>query len=320
MKEYDIRPKKLFNKYLELSETDAKSFDSSVFENTSCVACNSTSTMPKFDKHKFSYHICGDCGSLFCNPRPTSVMLTAFYRDSISAKFWAEVFIPTVEDARRETIFKKKAKDLSELLEKKGIVVQSICDVGAGSGIFIEELSKLMPEKRYHAIEPGISASSSLAAKGIEVLNESVENSDNWARKFDFVVSLEVFEHVYDPTTFIKSIYNLLAPKGACLITTLGYDGFDIQILGSKSNSVSPPHHLNFFSVMGFEILFRNAGFSEVEITTPGQLDIDIVGNSDTCPDFVRKIYSRGSIAIQDFQKMLVKHKLSSHVWIYAKK
>ena len=113
---------------------------------------------------------------------------------------------------------------------------------------------------------------------------------------------------------------NLLKKEGYCLITTLGYEGFDILTLGKDSNSISPPHHLNFLSVRGFELLFKRAGFSEVHVMTPGVLDVDIVLNSDKNTEFLRVLKLRGDSVIKEFQDFLKKNKLSSHVWVLAKK
>tara|TARA_B110001450_G_C17585153_1_gene466645 strand:- start:128 stop:1090 length:963 start_codon:yes stop_codon:yes gene_type:complete len=320
MKEQEIRPKNLFEKYLELSEKDTKSFDKTQLISTNCVVCNSKNTNPFIKKNDFNYDLCNNCGSLFCNPRPSSIQLSSFYLNSNSANYWFEVFLPNVEETRREKIFKKKALQLMTFINSKNISISSLCDVGAGSGIFLEELKKINESVSYYAIEPGEVSSNILKDKGFNVLQESVENSTKWTNKFDFVTSLEVFEHVNDPLVFVKSINRLLKDDGYCLVTTLQYEGFDILNLGEKSNSISPPHHLNFASIEGLEILFKKAGFSEVFISTPGVLDVDIFINADSGSEFSRVIKKRGKKFINELQDLLIKHKMSSHVWILAKK
>jgi SAM-dependent methyltransferase len=320
MKESDIRPKKLFEKYLNLSKKDAESFDKSNFETINCVSCDSPLVKLKHEKDGFKYNICKSCGTLFCSPRPSLETLNSFYQNSASSKFWFEEFLPRVEETRREKIFKKKAIQLFELINEKKIPISNLCDIGAGSGIFIEELQKIREDIFYFAIEPGEVSSKIIADKGFSVLQKSVEYSKEWSDKFDFAVSLEVLEHVNKPIDFVKSINNLLKKGGHCLITTLGYEGFDILTLGEDSNSISPPHHLNFLSIKGFELLFKRAGFSEVHVMTPGVLDVDIVLNSGKASEFVKVLKSRGDFAVREFQEFLIKNKLSSHVWILAKK
>ncbi|HAZ03482.1 MAG: SAM-dependent methyltransferase [Bacteroidetes bacterium GWF2_42_66] len=320
MKESEIRPKELFQKYLELSGKDAESFDNSTFEKVNCIACDSSESKLKILKNGFDYQICTDCGTVFCSPRPTIKDLNNFYWNSKSAKFWFEEFLPKVEESRREKIFKKKALQLFSTIKEKGISISNLCDVGAGSGIFLEELKKIRDDISYYAIEPGQVSSKIIADKGFPVLQSSAETSSDWFDKFDFVVSLEVLEHVNKPLDFVLSMKNLLKRGGYCLITSLGYEGFDILTLGKDSNSISPPHHLNFPSVKGFELLFENAGFTDIQVTTPGILDVDIVLNSDKIPDFLEVLKSRGTVAINEFQEFLIKNKMSSHVWVLAKK
>jgi hypothetical protein len=110
------------------------------------------------------------------------------------------------------------------------------------------------------------------------------------------------------------------------MISGLGVDGYDIQILWEKSKSISPPHHINFMSIEGFEILFKRAGFENIDILTPGKLDAEIVSKSiqqemleNSNYRFASSIKKRGQNVQEDFQNFLVKHKLSSHVWVFAK-
>ena len=71
----------------------------------------------------------------------------------------------------------------------------------------------------------------------------------------------------------------MVKPGGYLFISTLCVDGFDLQVLWDKSSQISPPHHINFHSIKGFEKLFERAGLTDVKISTPGQLDVDIVKN-----------------------------------------
>ena len=79
MKEQEIRPDALLNRYLELSAQDAQNF----FRGTSridvpCVACGSGQHIQQFVKNGFSYAKCVDCGSLFQSPRPSIAALRYF--------------------------------------------------------------------------------------------------------------------------------------------------------------------------------------------------------------------------------------------------
>jgi hypothetical protein len=140
------------------------------------------------------------------------------------------------------------------------------------------------------------------------------------------VVCFEVLEHVYDPLTFVQNLTGLVKPGGYVFVSTLCVDGFDIQTLWDKSNSIFPPHHINFLSVAGFERLFVRAGLDDVDVSTPGQLDVDIVRNAIKGePDllngqrFLQRLDTDNDIA-ENFQELLAANRLSSHAWVIGKK
>jgi SAM-dependent methyltransferase len=320
MKEEDIRPKELFQRYLELSQKDAQKLEVGNFKKISCPGCGKDESEKRFKKNDFQYILCSFCGSLYCSPRPSEEDLELFYKKTESAKYWSEVFFPAVAETRREKLFRKKAKQIHDAMKKKNFSPEAICDVGAGYGIFLEELNPFFPSTKFFAIEPSSDLAERCRSKGFETLLATAEQSHVWKEKFDLVITSEVIEHVYSSDRFIGSLYQLTKPGGYCLVTGLGYEGFDILALQEHSNSVFPPHHLNFLSIKGFRELFQRAGFSHIDIWTPGVLDVDIVKNSPMINEFTRVLVSRGEKAVEEFQSFLQKYQLSSHVWVMAKK
>jgi len=314
MKEAEIRPQDLLEKYMDLSRKDAKRMDRSTFVNIECPACTSTANRFKFIKNDFTYVQCMDCGSLYCSPRPGPKVLNSFYEESESSHYWASVFFPAVAETRREKLFQQKAKKIQEVVAFKNKRNLSICDVGAGYGIFLEELAKVFPLAELYAIEPSPELAKVCKNKGFTTMISSAEESVDWRDRFDLIISSEVIEHVFSAEDFLRSLHQLSKPNGQVLLTGLGYEGFDILVLQDKSNSIFPPHHLNFLSIEGFEILFNRIGFKKVDIWTPGVLDVDIVMNSGFVPEFL-KILGQREGALEKFQSYLASQRLSSHVW-----
>jgi SAM-dependent methyltransferase len=198
--------------------------------------------------------------------------------------------------------------------------------VGAGYGIFLDEWRKANPSTQLLAVEPSESLAAECRSKGFEVVEEIAENVSGYNNFADLVVCFEVLEHVYDPVSFVKTLSNLVKPGGYVFVSTLCVDGFDIQMLWDKSNSIFPPHHINFLSVAGFEKLFARAGLVDVDVSTPGQLDVDIVRNAlKRKPEimsgqrFLRRIVNDQDIAA-NFQEFLAANRLSSHAWVIGKK
>lgn len=327
MKENDIRPEALLQRYLDLSARDAeRCFGDAQRIDIPCVACGGKATKFQFEKNGFAFSSCLDCATLFQSPRPPIGSFENFYRESESSRYWAEEFFPAVAEARRERIFRPRVERLAAICDAKGAGVQRLVDVGAGYGIFLDEWRKRCPDVRALAIEPSRALAAECRAKGFEVVEDIVENVSGYDGDADLVVCFEVLEHAYDPLAFIRNLLRLVRPGGLVFVSTLCADGFDIQMLWEKSNSIFPPHHINFLSVPGFERLFQRAGLEDVDVSTPGQLDVDIVRNAaardarvlDDHRFLRRLIANEGTSAA--FQKFLAENRLSSHAWVMGRK
>jgi len=327
MKEHDIRPEHLLRRYLELSAQDAQQyFATGVRTSIACVACGSRASTPQFEKNGFGYAACMDCGTLYQNPRPALAAFEAFYRDSASARFWAQEFFPAVAEARRERIFRPRVERLAALCAQHGVNVGTLIDVGAGYGIFLDEWRRRFPLTRAIAIEPSAPLARECRAKGLEVVEALAESAAGCAALGDAVACFEVLEHAHDPLRFVQVLAQFVRPGGCLLVSTLGVDGFDIQILWERSNSIFPPDHINFLSVAGFERLFARAGLEDIEVLTPGVLDVDIVRNAlREQPQllagnrFLERLIREEPLAAA-FQQFLAHNRLSSHVWVLARR
>lgn len=328
MKESDIRPANFFQKYLELSAEDAVTyFGSSIREALPCPACGSKLIKPAFEKWDFGYVLCETCCTLYQSPRPSSEDFARFYQKSPSARYWAKTFFPSVADARRKHLFRPKVEEISQLCQRDSFTPKILADIGSGHGLFLEEWHRSFPETKLIAIEPNPDLAQICRSKNLYVVERFVEQAKDLHGKVDLVVALEVIEHVPDPLAFCSSLRQLLREGGRALITGLTVDGFDIQVLWEHSKSISPPHHINFMSILGFEHLLTRAGFSNTRIFTPGKLDVDIVKNTmKENPDvlkgnrFIHHMLEQGEEVLQAFQKYLSEHHLSSHCWIWSTK
>ena len=326
MKEEDIRKREVFDQYLEMVKKDVGAFfgDQSAFIQIPCPACSSQDYSTQFNKSGFNYVLCSVCGTLFVNPRPPFDLLADFYIQSPSTKFWVNEFFKPVAEARRVKIFRPRAEYVTQ---KFGSDPEWIVgDIGAGFGLFLEELSKIWPSSKLVAIEPSEEMSEICNAKGFEALPCAIEDVTGWNKKFDLLTSFELFEHVYDPQTFLRKIWELLRPGGRLLMTTLNGEGFDIQVLWDNSKSVSAPHDLNFFNPRSMKILLEKCGLTIEEISTPGRLDWDIIegmikNDGIDAGRFWDLLAKDGTEACKkEFQEWVAKNNFSSHMRVLAKK
>lgn len=124
----------------------------------------------------------------------------------------------------------------------------------------------------------------------------------------------------------MQALKRLVRPGGYVFVSTLCIDGFDLQILWDKSNQIFPPHHVNLFSVSGLAKLFQRVGLIGAQVTTPGELDVDIVRNAyKREPEllngqrFIRKLLANDN-STTAFQYFLAKHLMSSHAWVIGQR
>jgi 2-polyprenyl-3-methyl-5-hydroxy-6-metoxy-1,4-benzoquinol methylase len=329
MKEETIRPQELFYEFLSLAEKDIETyFRNSPFYYINCPACESSHSSFQFRKMGFDYEECLNCKTLFVNPRPTADAFSCYYEDSPSVRFWATNFYRETAESRRELIIIPKAMIIRDyLLQFVSPFPDDSCviDIGAGYGIFCEELIKLMQGTKVIAVEPSISLQKICLEKGLKVVSKPLEDMDvDDISGFNLIAatSFELLEHLHNPSLFLSKCSNLLQPGSLLILTTLTWDGFDLQVLREKSTSIHPPHHINFFSKMGMEILLKRYDLEILDLSTPGKLDVEIITKNQTNlrDHFLKKLVTGNENNKHAFQQFLQDNKLSSHMMIVARK
>ena len=329
MRENDIRPKALLDEFFVRLRRDATRLAErrASFVETPCPFCGEDAERSAFEKEGFRYRECGSCGSLYASPRPTPDLLREYLDTSEAVEFWSSHFYRETADARRTQMFRPRAARIAALADEMGLGPGATCaDVGAGYGLFALELAALGRFARIVAIEPDPRLAQVCRDQGFEVIEKWVEDLLPGETGADLATAFEVLEHVYDPATFLRAAANAVRPGGLLFFSTLAASGFDIQVLWEHSRSVSPPQHLNFPTIAGAERLMARAGLEPLAITTPGQLDVDIVRNRVLAepalpvPRFVRTLAAAGDETRAAFQQLLREHRLSSHIQCVARR
>jgi 2-polyprenyl-3-methyl-5-hydroxy-6-metoxy-1,4-benzoquinol methylase len=329
MIEEEIRPKYLRDEFLRLSKEDISKFFGKEKQQVdlNCPACCvKTELVSQFVKHGFNYTECSECQTLFVNPRPTEEDINAFYAFSNAAKYWSTHLFKETEESRRNHIFAPKAKMVIEWISEVTSAEKnmSMLDVGMGYGIFSEEIRKLDYFNSIVGIEPSPSLASVLKEKGFQVIETSIEDAPAPTNKYSVAVSFEVIEHVFSPKKFIKAISKQLEDNGYLILTTLNIHGFELLNLWDQSESIYPPHHINFFNLDSLSQLLEKCGFTILKKGTPGELDVDIVANhydKMAKNKFIEYFTRKGTPQQKKtFQKYLQDNNLSSHMWILATK
>jgi 2-polyprenyl-3-methyl-5-hydroxy-6-metoxy-1,4-benzoquinol methylase len=328
MKEEQIRPAALMKAKEASLESDIVFLvrEKRDWISVACPACSSNSRKLFGEKQGFSFDLCSNCGTVYTNPRPSLELLHHFYENSLNYTFWNDHIFPATEEVRRREIFKPRADRVLRKLEEEGIASFLLVEVGAAFGWFCEEIKEANPQAKVIAIEPSNSLAETCRKKGIDTKNVAIENLE-LDEQADVVVAFEVIEHIFSPKEFMSQIDRILKPGGMVFLSCPNLHGFDVQVLGLKSSAFQH-EHLNYFTPSSVTLLLNQAGFTEVEVSTPGELDVDIVkqmfDNNNSIllhNQFIAHILSLENPQLNNsLQKFLAKESLSSHMWIVGKK
>ena len=140
--------------------------------------------------------------------------------------------------------------------------------------------------------------------------------------KHDVAIAMNVLQRERKPNEFLTSIFDQLKPGGISVLSFRSGSGFDILALKERNKSLFPLDHLFLPSVKGIKKLLEDNRFEVLEITTPGQLDAEIVRNAiekGDCTDPLL-VHLIESLPLEELQTFLQKNNLSSHVRVVARR
>ena len=319
--EADIRPPSLLSEFKRLSVEEARQYfgDSARLVDVSCPACDCASRLPVFEKETFQYNRCEECGSVYVSPRPTREALAEYYQYSKASRYRVEHFERETADARRSHVFSSNVGWVGQMLDQSGNpAARTYVDMGTSQTTIFDEMSALERFDAMYTWGPFSDIEEECRAKGIRVVTEPIND-------VGAVTAFEQIGHQFSPLSFLKSVSDMLAIDGILFFTTRTIDGFDLQTLWGNAPYIYPPEHLNLLSIEGLTNLVARAGLDLVELSTPGQLDVELVLHATRddrdigLPRFIRYLLEeRGEEAHADFQAFLQKHRLSSHVRVAA--
>jgi len=210
---------------------------------------------------------------------------------------------------------------LSQIVDEIGIkTLRGYLDMGTALPEIFDEMSHLNLFDALYCLDPLPLIADGLAERKVTVNAEDLEG-------VGVVTAFEQLEHQFSPYEYLSSIKNTLEAQGLLFFTPRTISGFDLLTLWDKTPYIFVPEHLNLLSIDGINILLERSGFDLVELSTPGQLDLEFVKRaievdpSIELPRHVRHILQhRDSLAHNDFQAFLQKHRLSSHLRVAAQK
>lgn len=183
--------------------------------STPCYHCKSSDSEFYASENSFDLVRCCECGLLFVDPAPNQEQITQAHHVGVHQGD-AQVDVTGCFEARKVKAYGKILKDLfgNELASKK----RRWLDIGCGHGEFIESLH-LSSGNQVSAIglEPNVKKQASAHARGLDVSDFDLNTH---APKYDTLSFLNVWSHLPDPPSIIKSWCDRLKPGGELLLQT----------------------------------------------------------------------------------------------------
>jgi 2-polyprenyl-3-methyl-5-hydroxy-6-metoxy-1,4-benzoquinol methylase len=221
-----------------------------------CLICKSKSKSFLSEKANYKYHQCGNCGTIYLHPYPKKDEVNQYYDKTFS---YAETNLT-------KDRLKKRAADIVDKMFKMNKKGRRFLDIGVGHGYFIQEVAKHNGE--YIGIEPSKKLFMSLINRD-NVRNETIEKFlEGTKTKFDFINLSHVLEHVSEPVNLLMGLKNLLSEEGVLYIETPNAGSWLAKIEKQEYIYLTPPDHLNIFSISGLVRLCSKLDFAINRIET----------------------------------------------------
>lgn len=210
----------------------------------------------------FRHSRCSDCGLTFVNPTPPPEVLHDFY----NSPFYSNYRRAENDRARAQPYYMISMYTDKHSLAKRviGRKPRSVLDYGCGSGAFLALLRDEYGVAEVEGLE--ISESAREVAINRYSLDVAPSPEDLHQEVYDFVLLLEVIEHVPDPMEFFASVSARIPIGGYVLITTPAVDNF-IGRGAQICSHYTAPSHLTLFTVKALQVLLDRSGFEQVEMT-----------------------------------------------------
>lgn len=260
------------------------------------------------------YCRCASTGSLFLREAAAPDRWASLLEEVSRHRQSPDAFHSDLSEARAENVYQPKLEWIQSTLRLQGLALPRVIEVATPPSDF----SGLLGASRTFADVVTISESE-LAGGG----DRAEPGSSGPAHA---AVLLESLDRVADPIALVTAVAGRLATGGLIFVTAQVASGFDIEVLGLRDLYLYPPDRTNCFSLAGLEQVLRGAGFTIVELSTPGVLDVEVVlahlrhDPSIPVSGFERRLLASDPDARQQFQTFLQQNRMSSFARVVGRK
>lgn len=216
-------------------------------------------------------HVCQDCGFVHVISRRTFEEVAADWTDVIFAT-GENPGINETFTATRPAIRARLIHVLEALDQEVGLEGKSLCDIGAGEGVFLDYANRLDKKAKVFGIEPSRRNCQIMESLGVESFAGTIEeymiSPEKKQQPFDVAALLWTLEDTQDCQNVLKSAWEMLKPGGHLVIGTgsrllvpfkkplqfyVGPGSQDTHCFRFSPNSLS-----NLLRLTGFEPVYTN--------------------------------------------------------------
>ncbi len=198
-------------------------------QNIRCLACGATNSekwASGWDSEylttdeSFTFHRCVECNVLFIDPVPSDRLSQIYPSNYYSFASPDDSFVYRGKEWLDGRMFK-------HLLRKLEGNELSVLDVGGGAGWQLSSIKAIDPRVNHTQVVDFDAAAAAISrTNGHEYFLGRIEEYET-DKKFDFILMLNLIEHVEDPSAVLKKVNSILSPQGIVLIKTPNYDSLD---------------------------------------------------------------------------------------------
>jgi SAM-dependent methyltransferase len=153
-----------------------------------------------------------------------------------------------------------------DLLARAGVPAGRLLEIGCGDGDFL-----LRATQRGFQVE-GVDYSAHSCKKAQAKLGASARIScgeismlADRREAYDLCVATDVIEHVRQPATFLRTVFDLLRPQGWVLIVTPNLESLTAKLMGSRWLEYKA-EHLYYYTPRTLVRQLVQAGFTDIRI------------------------------------------------------
>lgn len=192
------------------------------------------------------------------SPKPSKETLPSYYasEDYISHTDGKRSLFEKMYQVVKGITLSRKQKLLTSYLPTKG----SLLDIGAGTGDFLEYVSK--NGWTVSGVEPSQKARVLAKQKNIDLSETLPEEAD----AYDAITMWHVLEHVYDLKEQLIWLKNKLSREGVLFVAVPNFESYDASLYKTDWAGYDVPRHLYHFSRKAIQLLFEKQEMKVIDV------------------------------------------------------